>query len=204
MGRVQLCRIIENFNFLFTCEPVFQNRGRLRRGQARVSGLSQSRNPKPEPDPTRSVSHAKRLPSARGSCPLCLVAIGGPSNPATPDNGLTKLREILWNLRVDRCKQGATHILPGLVIRSQLNCVCPCDFRHSIPASLRRTRHSSWKQADRSAAVTSATPLISPSAMKASRFSPKTGRADSLGRTTSPVRSGSPPERDSRACPRLA
>jgi len=30
--------------------------GRLRRGQARVSGLSQSRNPKPEPDPTRSVS----------------------------------------------------------------------------------------------------------------------------------------------------
>jgi len=101
-------------------------------------------------------------------------------------------------------KEGATHILPELVIRSQLNCVCPCDFRQSIPASLRRTRHSSWKQADRSAAVTSATPLISLSAMKASRFSPKTGRADSLGRTTSPVRSGSPPERDSRACLRLA
>ena len=106
--------------------------------------------------------------------------------------------------RKQGAKQGATHILLELVIRSQLNCVYPCDFRQSIPASLRRSRRSSWKQADRSAAVTSATPLISRSAMKASRFSPKTGRADSLGRTTSPVRSGSPPERDSRACLRLA
>jgi len=116
----------------------------------------------------------------------------GPGNmlPVYPQPGLGMPQPYPTPPSYPGAKQGATHILPGLVIRSQLNCVCPCDFRQSIPASLRRTRHSSWKQADRSAAVTSATPLISRSAMKASRFSPKTGRADSLGRTTSPVRSG--------------
>jgi len=61
-------------------------------------------------------------------------------------------------------------------------------FPQSIPASLRRTRHSSWKQGDRRAAWISATPLISVSANESeAALVRRTGRSgNSLGYTNQP------------------